>query len=195
MSTDQQQQAIQSIGNVSTLLRQAIGAAIPVSPDQYLTISIPGTVIDTTEVSTGGSFVYDASKFITAPLVVQQAEAKLVDGMMPLANIMASIRRMGNTTCLTLTSPQIGNTGKSVSRSYSRALDALVPRKATISTGSEIRSPGEAMYDEAMKYLTTPNPDTGLTPVEIYAEKQSKWASAQEKWDRARMDAKSQSPF
>ncbi len=49
MSQAQQDAAITSIANVSRLLRQAIGAAIPVAPDQYLTISIPGTVIDTTD--------------------------------------------------------------------------------------------------------------------------------------------------
>lgn len=88
MSSDQQNAAIQSIANVSRLLRQAIGAAIPVAPEQYLTISIPGTVIDTTDIDDGGTYVYDASKGVIAPIQVQQAEAKLVDGIMPLANVM-----------------------------------------------------------------------------------------------------------
>ena len=86
----------------------------------------------------------------------------------------------------------MGNTGKSVARSYSRALDCLVPRKATLIDGDEInpiRSPGEPGYDAAMKYLKTVDPESGQTPVDIYMEKQSAWAKAQESWDKARIRA------
>ena len=75
----------------------------------------------------------------------------------------------------------MGNTGKSVARSYSRALDGLVPKKATVRDGdpiNPIRSPGELGYDAAMSYLTTPINAAGETPVEIYIEKQSLWAEA-----------------
>lgn len=92
MSADQQEAAIKGIGNISTLLREAIGKAIPVAPDSYLTIAIPGTVIDTTDVEQGGSFVYDTSKTVLTPTSVRQAEAKLVDNMIPLANIMVSLK-------------------------------------------------------------------------------------------------------
>jgi hypothetical protein len=90
MSQADQDQALQSIGNVSTLLRKAIGAALPVAPEQYLTISIPGTVIDLTPIENGGTYVYDTARYVTAPTQIIQAEGKLVDGMMPLSNIMVS---------------------------------------------------------------------------------------------------------
>jgi hypothetical protein len=171
MTTSMEDAAVQSIGNVCTRLREAIAAAIPVSPDQYMTVTVPGTVIDTTELSAGGSYVYDGSKAIVTPMAIQQAEAKLVDGMMPLANIM------------------VGNTGKSVARSYTRTLDYLVPKKATVSTGKVIRSPGDEKYDQAMEYLTKVDDATGLTPVDVYTMKQAKWAAAQETWDMAKQSA------
>lgn len=85
----------------------------------------------------------------------------------------------------------MGHTGKSVSRSYSRALDCLVSKKATIKGGgvNPIRSPGQTDYDNAMAYLTTHNPDTGLTPVDIYVQKQAVWADAQDTWDQAKINA------
>ncbi|KAI8955363.1 hypothetical protein F4801DRAFT_574538 [Xylaria longipes] len=178
-----QADAIAQIANASTLLRKAISAAIPVAPEQYMTISIPGTVIDTRDLTDGGTFVYGAEYSAFPPLQIRQAEARLVDGLMPLSNIM------------------VGNTGKSVARSYSRALDGLVPKKATVRDGdalNPIRSPGEQSYDAAMTYLTTPLDTTGQTPVEIYIDKQAAWAEAQEDWDKAKIkaqrDAKSKYP-
>jgi hypothetical protein len=40
-----------------------------------------------------------------------------------------------------------------------------------------------------MIYLTTKNAD-GLTPVDIYIEKQIAWAKAQDAWDSAKIAAK-----
>lgn len=54
-----------------------------------------------------------------------------------------------------------------------------------------IRSPGEKSYDDAMKYLTTVDPASGLTPVDTYVEKQKLWANAQDEWDTAKLDAQS----
>lgn len=115
------QDALTMIAHVSRVIRQGISNALPVSGDQYLTISVPGTVIDTRDISEGGSYVWLATKTHDPiiPLAVQQAEARLVDGMMPLATVV------------------VGNTGRSVSRSYNRALDLLVPLKAAGSPGCE----------------------------------------------------------
>ena len=71
-------------------------------------------------------------------------------------------------------------------------MDGLVPRRATVKDGdaiNPIRSPGEKSYDAAMKYLTTINPATGQTPVDVYMEKQSAWADAQDAWDKAKIKA------
>ncbi|KAK0647152.1 hypothetical protein B0T16DRAFT_172948 [Cercophora newfieldiana] len=182
--SNQEKEAIEQIGIVNTLLRSAIEKCIPCSPDQYLTIAVPGTVIDLDHYDYGGSYVYDATQYIDPPMRVQLAEAKLVDNMCPLSNIM------------------VGATGKSVARSYSRALDALVPFKASIHSltgeGSneaeddpqKILSPGSKLYDNAMAYLITPNPKfQNQTPLEIYTLKQKQWAEAANAWDVAKANA------
>ncbi|KAK3361626.1 hypothetical protein B0T24DRAFT_684657 [Lasiosphaeria ovina] len=169
----QRKQALEETAAVSTLVRQALVNALPVAPEQYMTLSLPGTVIDVADIAKGGSYVYDPVTNPFTPSQVRQAEAKLVDSMMPLASIM------------------IGNTGKSVARSYASALDYLVPKKATVSTeGNRIRSPGDKSYDDAMKYLTKPDTKTGKTPVEVYIEKQIAWATAQDAWDEAKAKAR-----
>ena len=59
-----------------------------VAPEQYLTIAIPGTTIDVRDIKDGGTFIYGAEYSAFPPLAVSQAEARLVDNMIPLANIM-----------------------------------------------------------------------------------------------------------
>ena len=83
-----QKDAVDQIASVSTLLRKAIAAALPVAPEQYMTVAIPGTVIDLEDYDQGGSFVYDVRNHAVPPIAVRQAEARLVDGMMPIAEIM-----------------------------------------------------------------------------------------------------------
>ena len=87
-----QNEAINSIASVSTLLRKAIAASLPVAAEQYMTVAIPGTVIDLVDYDQGGSFVYDVGKHAVPPTAVRQAEARLVDGMMPIASIMVCPR-------------------------------------------------------------------------------------------------------
>jgi hypothetical protein len=96
MSTleDLQKDAVSSIASVSTLLRNAIAAALPVAPEQYLTVAIPGTVIDLADYEKGGSFAYDVSKHSITPTTVRQNEARLVDGMMPVATLMVCIAKI-----------------------------------------------------------------------------------------------------
>jgi len=40
-----------------------------------------------------------------------------------------------------------------------------------------------------MKYLTTVDEETGMTPVDSYIEKQEAWAQAQDAWDKAKIKA------
>jgi hypothetical protein len=42
-----------------------------------------------------------------------------------------------------------------------------------------------------MKYLTSVDPNTGRNPVEVYMEKQTAWAKAQDAWDQAKIQARS----
>jgi hypothetical protein len=192
----QKVKAIEQIANISKLLRDAIDAALPVAPEQYLTIAVPGTTIDTRDINDNGTFVYDSRPSAFAPTQVMQAEAKLVDNMVPLSYVMVSfLRSFEKSAEILIVCIQIGTTGKSVGRSYTRALDTLVPRKANVSTGKgggEIRSPGSTEYDQAMKYLTTVDKDTGKTKMDVYIEKQRNWAGARNAWDQAKGAAKSE---
>ena len=99
-----QKDAITQIANVSAQLREAIAASIPgntqahrlrlsvsltgeVAPDQYMTVAIPGDVIDIRDASAGGTLLYDATQAFI-PTSVRQEEARLVDKLLPLANVM-----------------------------------------------------------------------------------------------------------
>jgi len=53
-----------------------------------MTIAIPGTTIDVRDIKDGGTFVYGAEYSAFPPMAVRQAEAKIVDNMVPLSNIM-----------------------------------------------------------------------------------------------------------
>ena len=86
-----QKDAIISIDSVGTLLRNAIEASLPVAPNQHLTIAIPEIVIDLQEHEQGSPFVYDVARHAMPPTTVRQSEARLVDGMMPIANIMVTL--------------------------------------------------------------------------------------------------------
>jgi hypothetical protein len=85
----QKAKAIQQIANISKLLRDAIDAALPVALEQYLTIAVPGTTIDTRDIVDGGTSVYGTTKPTAfPPTQLMQEEAKLVDNMVPLSYVM-----------------------------------------------------------------------------------------------------------
>lgn len=58
-----------------------------------------------------------------------------------------------------------------------------------MTTGDNIRSPGNEAYDNAMKYLTTVNNQTGQTPIYTYIMKQAAWARTWEEWQAAKLRA------
>ena len=66
-----------------------------------------------------------------------------------------------------------------------------MPRKATLSNGQGIRSPGDKGYDDAWKFLSAKGPD-GYSIVEIYREKQIAWGWERSKWDEAKIQAESE---
>jgi hypothetical protein len=53
-----------------------------------MTIAIPGTTIDVRDINDGGTFIYGAEHSAFPPTAVRQAEARLVDNLVPLSNIM-----------------------------------------------------------------------------------------------------------
>lgn len=89
----------------------------------------------------------------------------------------------------------MGNTGKSVARSYSRVLDCLIARK--IPENKDDRTPGHEVYDKAIEYLTktTGSSWASQTPVDTYIKKQADWAQAQSEWDDAKHKARSKHSF
>lgn len=52
-----------------------------------MTVAIPGDVIDIRDASAGGTLLYDATQAFI-PTSVRQEEARLVDKLLPLANVM-----------------------------------------------------------------------------------------------------------
>ena len=54
-----------------------------------MTIAVPGDVIDIRDTAHGGTLIYDATQAFV-PTSVRQEEARLVDKMLPLANVMVS---------------------------------------------------------------------------------------------------------
>ncbi|KAH7166681.1 hypothetical protein DER46DRAFT_600727 [Fusarium sp. MPI-SDFR-AT-0072] len=194
MSGDEDK-SLDMLKRVNVSLRKAILSNFPCAYEQYVCLSLPGTVIDTNQ---GGSYLA-ASTGITADQrnAINCNEAMLADSMMPLDKVI------------------LGPTGKSVTRSYFTSLDMLVPRKTDIGTfdlsggsSSDVNSP-EYKYTQAMDYLRREAPgsvrntnndvkgskDTlikrGLpaTTVDMYVEKQLNWSAARAKWDAARNEA------
>lgn len=56
-----------------------------------MTVAVPGTVIDTRDLSEGGTFIYGAEYSAFPPIQVRQAEAHLVDNLCPLSNVMVRL--------------------------------------------------------------------------------------------------------
>ncbi|RGP77961.1 hypothetical protein FLONG3_3918 [Fusarium longipes] len=194
MSGDEDK-ALDMLRRVNLSLRKAILANFPCAYEQYVCLSLPGTVIDTNQ---GGSYL-PAATGITADQrnAINCNEAMLTDSMMPLDKVI------------------LGPTGKSVTRSYFTSLDMLVPRKTDIGTfdlsggsSNDVNSP-EYKYTQAMTYLrgeapgSTKNTDNDVkgskdilikrgvpaTTVDMYVEKQLSWSAARAKWDAARNEA------
>ncbi|RSL93925.1 hypothetical protein CEP52_012953 [Fusarium oligoseptatum] len=191
-------ETIDMMNNISTKLREAIIKSMPCAFEQYLTVSVPGQVLDTT---VGGrqvpSFVSESLNRMSVDRhdEVRVNESRLVDAMVPLDKIM------------------LGPTGKSVSRSYYTALDTLVPRKTDIgSTDIDLGAkPNKSTrYGQALDFLRS-NVEVSQkriseqkvkgakkkvlqmggteSLVEVHVAKQLAWAEARAKLDEARNQA------
>ncbi len=82
----------------------------------------------------------------------------------------------------------MGITGKSVSRSYSAALDMLIPEDAPIDTDktTTTKTAAAERYVGAMKYLTGPAPGSRRSVIDVYVEKQQAYSEAMNKWEAAK---------
>ncbi|EPE30037.1 hypothetical protein GLAREA_13085 [Glarea lozoyensis ATCC 20868] len=182
MNQAQADKSLLAMKIASETVRSAIASAIPVAPTQVLTVSIPGTIINYDE------FVWNVAENIRPPLTNRVAEARLVDGMIPLSKFTS------------------GKTGRSVARSYLSTLDLLVPVQASVSgvvsVSSVISSAPETIvdaqlkvvasrYKNAMDYLKSPDDSVGAngrSKLQTYVEKQEKWSKEVEKYSAAQHD-------
>ncbi|KAF5252805.1 hypothetical protein FANTH_2129 [Fusarium anthophilum] len=164
-------ETLASIASVSAKVRDAISASLSIGQEQYLTITVPATVIDLTNPDHGGSLVYDESRHSFPPANVRQAEASLVDRMMPIAKLA------------------VGNETRSVARSYARAIDNLIPASPTSTPIPDIPSPEKMDYAKSMDFLKQKVPGTSKTIMEIYRDKEMKWAEECGNWETAKIGA------
>ncbi|KAF5565904.1 hypothetical protein FNAPI_1453 [Fusarium napiforme] len=164
-------EALASISSVSARVRDAISASLPIGPEQYLTITAPGTVIDLANSDRDDSFVYDESKHNFPPANVRQAEASLVDQMMPIAKCAIGIER------------------KSVAHSYARAIDCLIPANPVFTPSPGIPSHGKMDYAKSMELLNKKVPGTSKTIIDVYRDKEMKWVERQQAWEEAKINA------
>ncbi|KAF4495890.1 hypothetical protein FAGAP_7967 [Fusarium agapanthi] len=164
-------ETLTSIARVSAKIRDAISASLPIGQEQYLTITVPATVIDLTNSDHGGSFIYDESKHSLPPANVRQAEASLVDRMMPIAKVA------------------VGNETRSVARSYARAIDSLIPASPTSTPIPGIPSHGKMDYAKSMEFLKQKVPGTSNTIMEVYRDKEMKWIEQRGNWETEKIKA------
>ncbi|KDQ53226.1 hypothetical protein JAAARDRAFT_72716 [Jaapia argillacea MUCL 33604] len=170
MLTDQQRQKLLARNvDVSLILRQQIRAALPTAQDQFLTVMVPGKVLDLKSFDP-----YDAngnrSSAIT-PDGIRLREAILCDDMPALGPV------------------QLSPSGKSVMRSYITALDRLIPTEASLGFGrgkasSDPEDPVKK-YGESMKWLSAIDPGQKKSHLERYVDCQREYTMATEKKARA----------
>lgn len=103
----------------------------------------------------------------------------------------------------------MGNTGRSVSRSYQTVLDLLVPVEASVSgliAGNSTEAPTgqraiiKDRYDAAMRYLKSADEADGVpqavpsSKLNKYVEKQAEWTKAVELYAKAQKDHQGKQP-
>lgn len=122
---DMDDKALKRTAEMSVKIREAIRAALPTPPEQFLTVMVPGKVVNF-DVSNAllqkpinsnfadtclffKEFVIDKDPEALLSTRVELAQARLCDDMPALGAV------------------QLGPTGRSVSRSYANAISKLVP--------------------------------------------------------------------
>ncbi|KAF2793192.1 hypothetical protein K505DRAFT_244956 [Melanomma pulvis-pyrius CBS 109.77] len=181
MDDAQARKMVEQAALVSQKIREALQASLPVAPEQLMTVQIPGTIIDTSYglgscPSETGPYVWNDREESDTPHRIKVNESRLVDNMVPLSKVM------------------MGITGKSVSRSYSAALDMLIPEDAPIDTDktTTTKTAAAERYVGAMKYLTGPAPGSSRSIIDVYVEKQQAYSEAMNKWEAAKAKTRSE---
>ncbi|KAG8682905.1 hypothetical protein FRC09_016445, partial [Ceratobasidium sp. 395] len=147
--------AVKRTGEISTNIREAIRKSLPTPSGQFLTVMIPGKVVNFEDYKTDGND-------LVLPLKTELNQAILCDDMPAMAPI------------------QMGPTGRSVARSYSAAISKLVPAGTTVGVDEgEVMTAEQKRYKKAMEVLSKEVPGKGgLSLVELYTQKQATYTKA-----------------
>ncbi|KAG8825510.1 hypothetical protein FRC18_010262 [Serendipita sp. 400] len=151
--------------DISRKLREKIRAVIPTPPEQFMTVMVPGKVLNLNEYN----WMDESGKptAVETPTDVVCREAMLVDDMPAMDTV------------------QMGPTGKSISNSYAATLDKLVPSGTTIGVDrpanpKDVHDP-QTKYDTAMKWLSSPSPlGSGEGRIERYTRYQKAYSATVE---------------
>ncbi|KAF9643338.1 hypothetical protein BDM02DRAFT_3191811 [Thelephora ganbajun] len=104
----QRKEELETIARISLDIRRAVIASLPTPPEQFLTLNVPGKVVNFKDFTDGWDDEGNA-KTVVPPLSVQLNEVILCDDMPTLSGI------------------QLGPTGRSVAQSYSATLSKFCP--------------------------------------------------------------------
>ncbi|KAG9094467.1 hypothetical protein FRC06_010779 [Ceratobasidium sp. 370] len=138
------------IGEISDRIREAVRAALPTPPEQFLTLMVPGKVVNDL-----GDYKVEKERDAILPIVTELNQAILCDDMPALSTL------------------QMGPTGRSVARSYGEVISKLVPAQSTIGVDETSMTPEQLRYDQGMKFLSSRIPgNPGKTIINVYTEKQ-----------------------
>ncbi|KAG8749634.1 hypothetical protein FRC12_013304 [Ceratobasidium sp. 428] len=153
--------SLKRTSELSTAIREAIRRSLPTPREQFLTVMIPGKVVNFDD------YKVDAGD-VLLPLKVELNQAILCDDMPPLSTI------------------QSGPTGRSVARTYANAISKLVASGSTVGIDEgATKSAGQQRYEKAMALLSTQVGGKNKSIVEIYTEKQTIYTDAVDRKTKA----------
>ncbi|KAF8600740.1 hypothetical protein BDV93DRAFT_425680, partial [Ceratobasidium sp. AG-I] len=156
--------AVNRILDISIKIREAIRNSLPTPVEQVLTVMVPGKVVNLDD------YVIDPQD-IALPLTTQLNQSILCDDMPTMSTI------------------QIGPTGKSVAASYNRLIGTLVTADAGSDKGDGATElDGDRLYNRAMKELASevPDGDGGTTSLmNLYTKKHMAYVTAYEQATQA----------
>lgn len=197
---DQEEKALQRIADISTKIREAIRLALPTPPEQFLTVMVPGKVVNYGKVTHPDPFVSLTSDLLqttirlttqtscipfewnlTRPFFVTTCLLFLPFRWVQLANQFLDLMRM---PLLNLSLP--------VSSPFHNLPHFFILRKpgTTIGIDGDGNNEDQRRYEQAMRTLSSEQRDrNGLTLVELYAQKQATYTKAVAEKTKAFHDA------
>ncbi|KAF9642588.1 hypothetical protein BDM02DRAFT_3235284 [Thelephora ganbajun] len=162
---EQRKEQLDTVARISLDIRRAVIASLPTPPEQFLTLNVPGKVLNFKDFTDGWDDEGNA-KTVAPPLRVQLNEAILCDDMPTLSGI------------------QLGPTGRSIAQSYGATLSKFCPAGSTTGIPDDATSltDEEKRYQDAMNWLLYKDPDhPKQSRIDLYKEKQAEYTDAFER--------------